>query len=368
MKLNNYLYIKLFIIFIVIKWMNITYANPTPIECFDYDEVNSYITITGYSFDQIWCNSDIEIPWEIDWKIINTIWENAFNREWLNKKLDSVVFPDSIVEIWWWAFLENNITFINLPRDTKIIKTSAFRNNNISNITFWDNLTEIWWWAFRWNSIKNIDLPQSLRVIWQYAFSKNIIEKLEIPSSVNNIQWRSFYNNNIDEIIINHSSSSLKLWPNVFGRQTISGQLFDNIWWLSNEALSFSWIFTLDYNSKSWVSIWYTQDTKNSISIVYKDTIIKDIVVFYEDIYDLFADNTSLKSDLDSMIWLDTTEFISKQKWVILYKNHKYMIVNHKKANKIIYNIIFWPILNEIVRNKSKEIYETRDGCLIYII
>lgn len=99
---------------------------------FKYIIKNNSVIITGYSGK----TRDLIIPSLVEGLPVTGIDEYAF----AGKKLTSVVFPETLITIGYYAFSrgefssKNYITSITLPKNIKEINSSAFDGNNITSI------------------------------------------------------------------------------------------------------------------------------------------------------------------------------------------------------------------------------------------
>ncbi|PZW00592.1 leucine-rich repeat domain-containing protein [Metamycoplasma auris] len=91
---------------------------------------------------------------------LTSIQDNAF----LNNNLTSLELPESIVNIGNGAFMNNNIKSINLDKlkNFKKLKTAVFANNELSTIDL-SNIVEIEESALAMNKFKSITLPNNLK-------------------------------------------------------------------------------------------------------------------------------------------------------------------------------------------------------------
>lgn len=166
---------------------------PTPLYCFEFDHETG--TITDYYgavydedfvwyWDDIWepilieeakdekCNKNVVIPSVIDGVKVKNIGYRSFE----NNDINSVVIPDSVIEI----------------------RDSAFEfNGNLSSVQFGHNVEYIGNSAFGVHHLTNIKIPSSVEKIESYAFScymhtEGINAIYEDESNMPSIGYRAF--------------------------------------------------------------------------------------------------------------------------------------------------------------------------------
>jgi len=113
----------------------------------------------------------VHIPSRIDSFSVNIIGEKAFS----NKKMTSVIIPDSV-------------TFLG---------RHSFSNNKLKSVTIGNGVTEIGIYAFVNNELKNVIIGKNVSVIKAEAFINNPIESITIPRGVN-------LNNEVDSMSFPH--------------------------------------------------------------------------------------------------------------------------------------------------------------------
>ena len=126
----------------------------TPSECFEFSEG----TITNYYNKNENCSNDVVIPEKINGVSVTAIGEAAF----LDKEINSVVFPDTLESIGLFAFLANNLR----------------------KVEFGSNLKKIMPGAFMSNQLNNVNLSNGIEKLTNFSFYDNLLEKINIPSSV----------------------------------------------------------------------------------------------------------------------------------------------------------------------------------------
>ena len=108
--------------------------------------------ITGYSGT----NTNIIIPNEVNGIVIKAIYQDAFK----NLGLESVTFASdsSITRIHARAFLNNNLTEVDIPDTVTSIDTAAFQSNDLTSIVLPASLLKIETKAFYDNNITSVTI------------------------------------------------------------------------------------------------------------------------------------------------------------------------------------------------------------------
>ena len=137
-------------------------------------------------------NNTVIIP-KID--NINTIPDNFLS----NGDLQTIIIPNTIIQISNYAFNNNQITRLTIPNSVIEIGEYAFYDNYITRLTIGNA-------AFDFNQITTrrtpLIIPDSVTEIGKDAFANNNITKLRIGNSVTKIYDYAFYNNKIRELTI----------------------------------------------------------------------------------------------------------------------------------------------------------------------
>ena len=168
---------------------NNSFATTGTYENLKYEITNNQVTITGYEGEI----TNITIPEKIEGYPVTKIKDSAFSN---CKTLKSIIIPNSITEIGWWAFQWSGITEIVIPNSVNKIGESAFSYcENLSSVTLPSNLKEIPASLFaNCKNLTKITIPNSVTEIGGGAFSDTGIIELVIPSSVTKIWYGAFGN------------------------------------------------------------------------------------------------------------------------------------------------------------------------------
>jgi len=123
-----------------------------------------------------------------------------FDGAFENKKLISVILPDTIRDIGVGAFANNNLTMIHLPDNITLLGSCAFMNNKLIGIVIPGNIWLIGEQAFEGNQISDVTIGSGVRHIGVAAFRNNKIASLIVPENVYGIDRYAFAFNEIVEL------------------------------------------------------------------------------------------------------------------------------------------------------------------------
>ena len=155
---------------------------------------NGGIIITGYTGP----GGAVVIPEQIDGSPVIAIGEWAF----VDKRLTSVVIPDSVTYIGNSAFHRNQLSSVIIPDRVTGIGSYAFYVNQLTSVTIPDSVTDIGDGAFRNNILSSAIIGSSVTDIGQYAFSSNRLTSVIIPDNVTTIWNWAFSDNFLTSIVI----------------------------------------------------------------------------------------------------------------------------------------------------------------------
>jgi hypothetical protein len=118
------------------------------------------IGITEYQYEGI--KPDIEIPSIIRGSIVTEI--EGFN----DKRLKSVIIPNSVNLIGHWAFSNNNLSNITIPSNVHSIMDRAFYNNQLTDIVIPSSVRYIGSKAFAKNGLVSITIGGKVNLVWAF--------------------------------------------------------------------------------------------------------------------------------------------------------------------------------------------------------
>ena len=161
-----------------------------------YDD-NETASITDY----LCSYKKIIIPEKINGVKIVTIGQEAF----VNNQLTSVEIPSSVTSIEGSAFANNQLTSVVIPDSVTSIGNGAFYHNQLTSVEIPNSVTSIGKSAFRYNQLTSVEIPNSVTSIGSYAFGDNQLTSVTIPSSVTLIQGYAFANNQLTNLVLPNS-------------------------------------------------------------------------------------------------------------------------------------------------------------------
>ncbi|GBU29074.1 hypothetical protein R84B8_02638 [Treponema sp. R8-4-B8] len=101
-----------------------------------------------------------------------------------NKNLTEIVIPDAVTEIGARAFKDCGLKRAIIGKTVQIIGESAFRNNQLPDIALQPSVRTIRRFAFHQNRIKDLFIPNGVAEIYDEAFTNNPMESVNIPASL----------------------------------------------------------------------------------------------------------------------------------------------------------------------------------------
>lgn len=112
---------------------------------------------------------DVVIPDSFVWIPIIEVWGGLYGN------ITSVKLGNNIIKIDSHAFASNGIWIkeIEFPNSVLYIWDYAFLNNQLTSVKFSDNLLYIWESAFNNNKLTSVKLPDTVKFIGTWAFSNN---------------------------------------------------------------------------------------------------------------------------------------------------------------------------------------------------
>ena len=165
----------------------------------------------------------VVIPPTINGIHVKKIGLAVFDADSSTSYLETVILPDTVIEIDGRAFDGQHITTIEFGNSLQKIGYSSFNDVRLTSLTLPDSLTYISPGAFGGtDSIKHIKLSENLEYIGSYAFHRNIITQLTIPDSVTYIGPEAFSSTTIKDLNL---PELCVYYTNSFPSITITGGL-----------------------------------------------------------------------------------------------------------------------------------------------
>jgi hypothetical protein len=168
---------------------------------FKWERSGNGVIITDY----IGTRTEIRIPSQIQEMPVIGIGEKAFS----NRRLTSVIIPDSVTSIGEDAFYNNHLTTLIIGNSVERISRYAFRGNvdstgaptgsgnRLTSIIIPNSVTFIGDSAFSNNQLTSVTFGNRVATIGDHAFRNNQLTSITIPNSVTNIGYAAFAQNQI---------------------------------------------------------------------------------------------------------------------------------------------------------------------------
>ncbi len=177
---------------------------------FKFDEKTGKIT------NYIGNSKDVVIPEEIEGVKVKIIGESAFK----GKGLKSVVLPEGLEEIWYWAFERNELTSIEFPKSIKVISCYSFKQNRLTSVVIPDGVTKLENGEFMANQLTSVTLSKNLKVVGHESFANNKISSIDWPENLIEINTAAFEYNSLTQITIPNSVTTIG--SGAFGRNQLT--------------------------------------------------------------------------------------------------------------------------------------------------
>ena len=126
-----------------------------------------------------------------EWPVVHGKPTSIGVSAFLNNQLTTVNIPNSVTSIGKWAFRNNQLTTVNIPNSVTSIGDSAFWNNQLTTVNIPNSVTSIGDGAFRNNQLTTVNIPNSVTSIGKWAFQGNKFTEVRVPKNCT-IQTNSF--------------------------------------------------------------------------------------------------------------------------------------------------------------------------------
>ena len=210
-----------------------------PDECFG---VSGSAIIEYYSNTNDKCPKELIIPSKVNGVKITSLEKkhyacSYYSNVFAGRGLKKVIIPDTIENISYDAFKDNDLTNIDIPKSVKNIGNGAFNNNQLEDlqaiiykrnndgsedkttiVSYGGNnkkveipngVTSIGGYAFQNNNLTSVTIPNGVTSIENSAFSNNKLTSVTIPNSVTSIGGSAFKNNKLTSITIPNGVTSI---------------------------------------------------------------------------------------------------------------------------------------------------------------
>jgi len=146
-----------------------------------------------------------------------------------NKTLAEIVIPDTVTEIGARAFKDCGLKRVIFGKMVQIIGESAFRNNQLPDVSLQPSVRSIRRFAFHQNQIKNLFLPNGVVEIYDEAFTNNPMESVVIPASLAGlVQMNNMPSPRIGGYNAKYTASAPLTFPNSLIMVTFPGGVHDD--------------------------------------------------------------------------------------------------------------------------------------------
>jgi hypothetical protein len=146
-----------------------------------------------------------------------------------NKTLTEIVIPDTLTEVGARAFKDCGLKRVIFGKMVQIIGESAFRNNQLPDVAFQPAIRSIRRFAFNSNQIKNLFLPNGIAEIYDEAFTNNPMESVVIPVSLSTlVQMNNMPSPRIGGYNSKYTASAPLTFPSSLIMVTFPGNLHDD--------------------------------------------------------------------------------------------------------------------------------------------
>lgn len=155
------------------------------------------------------CPTNIVIPAEYNGLPVTVIGRRAFAEE---KNLESVVLPNTIIEIGIWAFDTcTALKEISIPDSVVVISGSAFSYcTSLTEIIIPDSVKELDSGAFyRCSSLEKVSLGKNIKIIGESTFSECVaLREIDLPQNLEEIREQAFMR--CESLLLSELPSSLR--------------------------------------------------------------------------------------------------------------------------------------------------------------
>jgi len=147
----------------------------------------------------------VTIPSVINGTPVTSIEGSAFH----DKRLTSVIIPNSVLTIGTNAFTSNQLTSVTIGSSVKTIGENAFSRNRLTSLTIPNSVITIGNYAFTGNQLTSVTIGSGLTSIGANAFSDNRLTSVTIGGSVATIGEKAFRNNQLTSLTIPNSVTTI---------------------------------------------------------------------------------------------------------------------------------------------------------------
>lgn len=220
---------------------------------FVYVPYEDGIEITGCTFN--YCEKNLIIPDYIDGYPVRSIAGHSFGHHSSDSRIDSIVLPETLLNISSYAFHDNDIVTISIPSSVLSIDDYAFNRASLTDVYVTDSfdisqhgmafinnpgknsngynyiefsnqimitgcdgqcpndliipnqiagkdVTAIGYWAFINLGLNSVTIPETVAYIGTASFSSNNITSINLPSQLKSIDTSAFSGNLLTEVTL----------------------------------------------------------------------------------------------------------------------------------------------------------------------
>jgi hypothetical protein len=150
-------------------------------------------------------NRSVVIPSKIGrWPVTSIKYQTFYN-----KRLASVVIPNSVTAIGDGTFSDNQLNSVTIPDSVTSIGHMAFENNQLTSVTIGNDVTSIGSGAFMHNQLTSVTIGNGVISIGNKAFNSNRLDSVTIPDSVTSIGDYAFSSNELTSVTIGNGVTSI---------------------------------------------------------------------------------------------------------------------------------------------------------------
>ena len=131
------------------------------------------------------------------------------DSEFINNSITWLEIPDTVQSIDNFAFKGNRLSVLNIPDTVQSIGAGAFMGNNLQTLTIPDTIQSIGEYAFDKNQLTTINFNNTMHHINNGVFGNNLLTTLTIPDTIQSIGIGAFGYNRLLTLVIPNTVESI---------------------------------------------------------------------------------------------------------------------------------------------------------------